>query len=122
MPTIGSTLGFETVTFATTDTPTTVVRSSTARIATCPATLVDMPSGSHIRAFTINVGDTSANDEGLAGYVDNVVVTGADTTTWDFEVPLEVKDACKDGGHVLYGFETQGACVSSLQADPNAGK
>ncbi len=42
--------------------------------------------GSNIRVFAINVGDTSASDLGLDGYLDNVVVNlDAGTTVYDFE-------------------------------------
>jgi len=34
----------------------------------------------------------------------------------------EDKDACKNGGWELYGFKNQGACVSYLQSNENAGK
>lgn len=68
----------------------------------------------------INVGDTSAADERLDGYLDNVVVeTLSGDITWDFEAK---KDACKDGGHANYGFASQGDCVSHVQANAKAGK
>ena len=119
----GSTSAFTTASFASTTTPTTVVRRSTARIATCPATLAQMPAGSHVRAIALNVGDTSLDDGGLVGYLDNVVVTETSgATTYDFEVPVPVKDACKDGGWADYGFAGQGDCISSLQANANAGR
>jgi hypothetical protein len=45
-----------------------------------------MPPGSHVRVFALNVGDTSAGDAGLAGYLDKVeVTTTAGTKTFDFE-------------------------------------
>jgi hypothetical protein len=56
---------------------------------TCPAVPADMDTlseGSTVRVFSLNVGDTSASDIGLDGYLDNVVVTLASgTTTYDFE-------------------------------------
>lgn len=114
---------FATATFAATDVPTNVTRSGSARIPTCPATLAGMPADSHVRMFAISVGDTSANDVGLAGYLDRVrVTTTSGVTTYDFEVPPEVKNACKDDGYLDYGFENQGECVSFLQADAHAGK
>ena len=121
-PSTGSTTAFTTAAFAATSTPKAVTKRGT-RITACPTTLAGMPAGSYVRAFVLNVGDTSATDEGLAGYYDNVqVATPAGTTTYDFEVRPEVKDACKDGGYATYGFETQGDCVSALQANTNAGK
>ena len=82
-----------------------------------------MPSGSHVRAIALNIGDTSASDTGLAGYLDNVqVATGSGTTTYDFDVNAGTKDDCKSGGWALYGFANQGGCVSWVQANPHAGK
>lgn len=118
VPESGSTGDFTTMTVEPTD-----VASAVGGDTNCPATLANMPDGSWLRAFTINVGDTSANDTGVGGYLDNVTATVAgETTTWDFEVPLQVKDDCKDGGWETYGFTNQGECVSALQANPNAGK
>lgn len=52
----------------------------------CPPDLEGMPAGSHVRAIALNIGDGSANDVGLAGFLDNVkVTTTAGTTTFDFE-------------------------------------
>jgi hypothetical protein len=85
VPSTGSTTAFTTATFAATDTPTTVAHRGT-RIAECPATLAGMPAGSYVRAFALNVGDTSTSDMGLAGYLDNVkVTTTAGIKTFDFE-------------------------------------
>lgn len=73
--------------------------------------------------IAINVGQSTASDEGTSGYVDNVVVTSAGTTTvYDFEVPPTAKDDCKKGGYVNFGFDNQGECIASLQANDNAGK
>jgi hypothetical protein len=79
----------------------------------CPASLDGMPTGSTIRAIAINVGDTSANDVGLSGYLDNVVVND---TTYDFEATPSDKNACKKGGFADYGFTNQGQCVSRSNA------
>lgn len=124
VPTSGSTSTFTTATFLATDTPADVrQRGDRMDPDGCPTSLDAMPEGSYVRMFAINVGDTSDNDEGLAGYLDNVVVTTTtDATIYDFEVPPPVKDACKDGGYADYGFANQGECVSSLQADGMAGK
>lgn len=82
-----SSLGFTKAMFAATDTPTHVQQRG-AR-TTCPATLAEMPAGSHMRAFAINVGDSSASDAGLAGYLDNVVVKKTTAQeTYDFEREL----------------------------------
>jgi hypothetical protein len=87
-PTIGSTGSFKKASFSVTDAPTHVAKRG-ARIAACPATLAEMPAGSHMRAFAVNVGDTSASDIGLAGYLDNVVVDKTSgVSTYDFEREL----------------------------------
>jgi hypothetical protein len=122
VPASGSTAAFTTAMFATNGTPTAVTRRGT-RIASCPSTLAGMPSGSHVRAIALNIGDTSASDTGLAGYLDNVrIATGSGTTTYDFDVNPGTKDDCKSGGWALYGFANQGGCVSWVQANPHAGK
>lgn len=73
-----------TATFSSGAVPTNVQKRGT-RIAACPATLKEMPAGSHVRAFAISVGDTTASDAGLAGYIDNVRVRKATTTyAYDF--------------------------------------
>jgi hypothetical protein len=81
----GSTADFTTATFAPTDTPAHVQKRGT-RIASCPATLAGMPAGSYVRAFAVNVGDKTASDAGLDGYLDKVVVDAVgEKTTYDFE-------------------------------------
>ncbi len=85
VPSTGSTSNFTTATFSVTDTPVNVVKRGN-RIDACPATLAGMPADSHVRAFSISVGDTSTNDMGLAGYLDKVVVdTDSTVTTYDLE-------------------------------------
>lgn len=85
VPNTGSTTDFNTATFLSTDTPVNVAKRGT-RIGACPATLAGMPGGSHVRAFAISIGDTSANDTGLAGYLDKVVVNrDSGVTTYDLE-------------------------------------
>lgn len=93
-----------------TDTPSAVAARNGA---TC-TTLAAMDPGSTVSGFTLNVGDTSLNDAGLGGYLDNVVVTTTvGATAYDFE---PTKDACKGGGWAGY-FANQGACVSALESD-----
>lgn len=89
VPSAGSTTSFKKAKFQATDTPTRVIKRGD-RIASCPATLAEMPAGSHMRAFAINVGDTSASDAGLAGYLDNVAVkkNGESVEKYDFERAL----------------------------------
>ena len=114
--TSGSDSSFTTVTITPSTVPT--AKGDRADAFTCPATLGAMPTGSTIRAFTLNVGDTSANDTGVGGYLDNVVVsqTGG-STTYDFEATPASKDDCKKGGWEAFGFKNQGECVSSVAAN-----
>jgi hypothetical protein len=92
-------------------TPTTVRTGGAG--AGCPTTLDGMVAGSRIRAIAINVGDTSVNDAGVSGYLDNVVVND---TTYDFEATPSDKNLCKKGGFADYGFTNQGQCVSRSNA------
>ncbi len=90
VPTVGSTGAFTTVTFDPTQAyPVTTRGGATPSPYACPSVPADMDllsAGSNIRVFALNVGDTSASDVGLSGYLDNVVVSvGAQTTTYDFE-------------------------------------
>lgn len=90
VPTTGSTAGFTTVTFDPTQSyPVATRGGASASPFTCPAVPADMDTlsaGSNIRAFSLNVGDTSANDTGLNGYLDKVVTNlDSDTITYDFE-------------------------------------
>lgn len=122
VPTVGSTGGFTTVTFDPTQSyPVTTRGGASASPFPCPAVPADMDllsPGSNIRAFAINVGDTSVNDLGLDGYLDNVVVTTTDTTTiYNFDPALTPasKDECKNGGWMNFNtptFKNQGQCVS----------
>lgn len=124
VPTVGSTAGFTTVTFDPTQATSVTTRTGAeASPHTCPASLADMDTlspGSTVRVFAINVGDTSASDEGLAGYLDNVVLgTAADTTVYDFEAAeAQSKDDCKNGGYAAFGFRNQGLCIQFV----NTGK
>jgi len=81
VPSNGST-GWHTAVFDTQSSYS--VRNRTA--TPCPARPADLPANAEIRAFVINVGDTSSNDQDVAGYFDNVVVRGANThVAYDFE-------------------------------------
>lgn len=126
IPTVGSVAGFTTVTFDPTQAyPVTTRGGASASPFTCPAIPADMDTlspGSNIRVFALNVGDTSVNDLGLDGYLDNVVVNlDSDNTTYDFEpAPVLVgppvnKDECKKDGWKTFNnpsFKNQGQCVS----------
>lgn len=121
--TTGSTNSFTTASFTVESAPVAVSQSRTAR-TTCPAKLSDMPSGSYVRAMTLNVGDTSASDYGLAAYLDKVVVTTTTSSvTYDFEADLtypKAKDECKKGGWNTFtgvDFKNQGQCVSYLTSN-----
>lgn len=115
VPSIGSTVGFTTVSFDPTleypvatraDNPNTPINEASP--AVCPASPAGMDlisPGSNIRAFALNVGDTSGNDLDLDGYLDNVVVdTDSDgVTTYDLDPepvvtppinPFDVPEQC----------------------------
>lgn len=120
VPTIGSTAGFTTVTFDPTQAYPVTTRADSlstplineASPATCPAKPADMngiSAGSNIRAFAINVGDTSANDQGLGGYLDNVIVdTEEDIVTYDFEVNVPTPTATPTPNPFAIPTECQG--------------
>lgn len=125
VPVVGSVAGFTTVTFDPTQAyPVTTRGGASASPFTCPAVPADMDllsAGSNIRAFALNVGDTSASDVGLDGYLDNVVVDldSSGVATNDFESVIVInKDQCKDGGwkNVTDAdgnpFKNQGQCVA----------
>lgn len=123
VPTVGSTGGFTTVTFDPTQSYSVTTRGgSSASPYPCPSVPADMDNlsaDSNIRAFSLNVGDTSASDVGLDGYLDNVVVdTDGGVTIYDFEpapaVPV-TSNECKKGGYEDYGFKNQGQCIRFVQ-------
>ncbi|MDQ3065140.1 MAG: hypothetical protein M3Q36_02620 [bacterium] len=88
VPTTGSTTNFTTATFNATETPTLVVDRFPSDSYVCPATLA--AGAGTVKFISLNVGDTSANDSGLAGYFDKVVLNiGEDVTTYDFEADQE---------------------------------
>jgi len=84
VPTVGSDGSFTTVTFDPSLTyPVTQHGTSPA---VCPASPAAMGADAHIRAISLNVGDTSGSDTGISGYLDKVVVsTDSMITTYDFE-------------------------------------
>ncbi len=128
VPTIGSTTGFTTVTFDPTQSyPVTTRGGATPSPFACPSVPANMDllsAGSNIRAFALNVGDTSVSDLGVSGYLDNVVVRmGTNMTTYNFDpTPVVVtptaptnKDQCKNDGWKTFTnptFKNQGQCVS----------
>jgi hypothetical protein len=96
VPATGSTASFTAVTFDPTQSYTVTTRTDNGSTAeneaspyTCPAKPADMEAlsaSSTIRAFAINLGDTSVNDLGVDGYFDKVVLdTETKKTTFDFE-------------------------------------
>ncbi len=118
VPTVGSTAAFTTASFSSSAVPTFVASRGGAL---CPTTLSGMPAGSTVKFISLNVGDRSTNDTGLAGYLDNVVVaTASGSTSYDFE-PFQnatSKEQCKNDGYKLLSnatgqsFKNQGDCVS----------
>jgi hypothetical protein len=130
VPTVGSNAGFTTVTFDPTQAYPVTQRFDSP--FACPAIPADMDlqsAGSNIRAFSLNVGDTSTSDVGLSGYLDKVV-TNLDTgiTIYDFEpvsvpptdtVPTTKSQCMNNGWQTLKdaevagkSFKNQGDCVS----------
>ena len=74
-----------------------------------------MPAGSTVSFIALNVGDTSAGDQDVAGYFDNVVIDlESGVTAYDFEPSATTKDDCKKGGFADYGYKNQGECVSDV--------
>ncbi|AXV08242.1 hypothetical protein DVS28_a3569 [Euzebya pacifica] len=134
VPRMGSTLSWTTVTFDPSQ--PYPFRQSGSAPHDCPDSPADMETiseGSVVRAFALNVGDTSTNDVGLDGHYDNVVLTAdGDTTIYDFEVdedgngvadtaPPTDKDDCKKGGWATFdnpSFPNQGQCIKYV----NTGK
>jgi hypothetical protein len=90
LATTGSTENFTTVTFDPTQAYTVTTRTGgSASPFTCPSIPADMNTlspNSNIRAFAINLGDSSVNDEGVNAYFDNVVLETTDEiVTYDLE-------------------------------------
>lgn len=120
VPTAGSTSSFTTVTFDPTQAyPVTQRGDSPFACPAIPANMDSSSAGSTFRVFALNVGDTSANDLGLDGYLDKVVVDiGPDAVTYDFEpliTPTGDKNECKNGGWKTFNnpvFKNQGQCVA----------
>ncbi len=130
--TSGSNSSFTTVTFDPNQSyPVTTRGGTDPSPYTCPsipANMDNLSAGSNIRMFSLNVGDTSANDSGLDGYLDNVIVeTTSNITTYDFEpfITPEAKNDCKDDGWKTMkdtngnSFKNQGQCVSWVNHQSN---
>lgn len=123
IPTVGSNSGFTTVTFDPSQAYSVTTRGTSP--FPCPAVPADMntlSSGSRVRMFSLNAGDTSSSDQGLDGYFDNVVVTrNGESTIFDFEPVLSPtsKEDCKKNGWMNFNtpsFKNQGSCVSFMQS------
>ena len=119
VPTVGSTGGFTTVTFDPTQAyPVTQRNTSPHACPAVPADMDTLSAGSTIRAFALNVGDTSTSDVGLDGYLDKVVVDASgNVVTYDFEPALTPSDKneCKKDGWKTFNtpaFRNQGQCVA----------
>lgn len=126
VPTTGSTTSFTTVVFDPTQAYDVTTRGgASASPFTCPAIPADIDRrspGSNIRAFALNVGDTSTSDVGISGHLNNVVTnTDTSVTICDFYLAVVVppvatkKDDCKLGGHTTHGFKNQGQCVRFVE-------
>jgi hypothetical protein len=119
VPTTGSTGSFTTVTFDPSQSyPVTTRGGASASPYPCPAKPADMDlssPGSNIRVFALNLGDTTANDQGLDGHFDNVVVDlDSGVTIYDFEAPVPNPESladCKKNGWKKYQFKNQGQCI-----------
>ena len=121
VPTTGSTEDFTTVTFDPTQAYPVTTSSSAFGGFTCPAIPADMDdlsAGSTIRAFSINVGDTSASDVGLGGYLDNVEVALTDgITIYDFELNAPTED----GDPVVTNVAFNGTTLTADASDAATG-
>jgi hypothetical protein len=119
---LGSTASWTTVVFDPDLSYSVTTRTGVPGVASpfpCPASPAGMDAlsaGSKIRAIALNVGDTSASDVGVHGYLDRVVVSlTGDVTTFNFDPD---KDVCKGGGWQTMTrpdgttFKNQGDCVS----------
>ena len=85
IPSTGSASGFTTVSFDPNQAYPVTTRVSSP-VQPCPPVPSAMGAGAILRAVALNVGDTSASDVGIGGYLDKVAVTiSGDTTTYDFE-------------------------------------
>jgi hypothetical protein len=96
VPSTGSTSSFTTFSVDLSS-PADVVKKSgwSSYDDPCPTNPKDMPAGSHLFFFAISLGDTSANDEGVDGYFDNVVFeSNEDTEIFDFEMAPEQIAIC----------------------------
>jgi len=88
VPTLGSITSFTSVNYDSDDIATNVGDKASDGF-TCPATLdameFSMP-GSTVKFISINLGDTSSSDQGLAGYFDKfIITTEGDATVYDLE-------------------------------------
>ncbi len=115
LPATGSTTSFTTVTFDPQATYPVATRGGAAASPfPCPASPAAMGAGATLRAFAINLGDTTNVDIGLDGYFDNVVVTTTSgETVYDFDPIPASKADCMNNGWRDYGdqFANQGQCV-----------
>ena len=124
IPPTGSTSSFTTFT-ADLSADADVVVTGSGYGGVCPTSPDDMPDGSILGFFALNLGDTSANDEGVGGFFDNVVVERAnETTTYDFESGEVLGDVCEVGpgwAHAVVdysqGTSKNGSAVADSRSD-----
>lgn len=104
LATVGSTSSFNTLTFDTNSAYSVTTRTGgQASPYACPAVPSAMnllSANSTIRAFAINVGDTSLGDAGVDAYLDNVVVSSVNgSTVYDLEPTIP---ACSTGDNTNF--------------------
>lgn len=98
VPSTGSVGGWTTVTFDPSSTYSVATRGgSSPSPHACPSSPENMGADAIVRAFAINLGDTSVSDQDLDGYFDNVVFeTSNKITTYDFDPePTATVTMCK---------------------------
>jgi hypothetical protein len=127
VPAVGSTSAFTTVTFDPDDSYLVTTRA-TSPVQPCPASPADLPAGANVRAIALNIGDTSASDVGLDGYLDRVEVDlDSGVTIYNFDpappTPNDKDDCKKSGWADLFRdddtpFKNQGDCIQYV----NTGK
>ncbi len=123
VPSIGSNSAFTTVTFDPTHAYPVTQRNTSPQ--PCPASPAAMNNGSTtgatIRVIALNVGDTSASDAGVSGYLDNVVVDlDSGVTVSDFELAPNVVTVNPSAPEVTITNPTQPVSVTIDPGTTNA--
>lgn len=117
--TVGSTSAFSTATFDLVNGNYSFAQRNTSP-QTCPSNPAAMGAGAKIRAFAINVGDTSVSDASMSAFIDNArVVTNTGTLAYDFEPADTVRPTVEligTGGATAF----RSADTLQVQASDNA--